>query len=191
MKAKDYNKIINALIGDEFTILRECTDDDLTVELRHNRCGHSFVKSAFDIAYSGIRCNRCYSLDRENTILSLKEQQAIQLYDTCMKKLGPGYEIKGDTSSKENVIEVYRIGRDYFMITIDDFLNDRNLPEYLIHCTLKDPSIQFQILQEVSGNDFELLTDFNSLDDTIRIRDNTTESLFEEKVSDFMKRVRR
>jgi len=186
VKASDYNRIIRSLLKDEFELIRECKDGDLTAEFRHKKCGHCFTRTAQEIAYNGLRCNRCYGLSREETLYNLQEQQALEIYDKCMKKLGPGYEVKGDTSSLDNEIEVVRVGKDYFIIKIDDLLNDRNLPEYLIHCTLKEKSVQMQILQNFVKPRYELLSDFSSLDDIISVRDNNAEKILKVTVKDLL-----
>ena len=185
MRAEDYNKLIKSIVEPDFSMVTECTEDSVSIELRH-KCGHCFSVPYSVIAREGVSCNRCQKKDREKLLISCQEKVALKIYDECMERLGPGHTIEGDTSSYDNTVKVIRTGRSFFNIKISDLLNDVRVPVYLMRCTIKEPSVQLQLLQIMARDKFTILTDFTDLEGEVSVVNREEEKLYKMRVIDLI-----
>lgn len=192
MKAVDANRIIKGLAGSEFVILKGCSDSDHVVQLKHVPCGHVFSRSVASISSSGILCSRCNNMKAEQMLDVLDEEQSLSIYRRCKDLIGPGYKIVGDTGDLSNTVMVKCLRNERStLVVIDDLINHRNLPDYLQHCWVESPTVQLQTLQFFVKDSSEILDDFSTLEDIVRVRDCYTERVSCMKVLDVMQLARK
>lgn len=176
MKDSNTLKLLTVIAGDNYKIL---SLKDSEVELLHRKCGHRFTTTVTKIAKNNFSCNRCDDVTREKIINTAAEIKSLRLFDLCLNKLPKGYAIYGDTSTEDSIITVSRPTGDNFEIKISDLLNDKNLPDCLLHRNSEMiPSIQLSILDIFMREELEILDDFSSFDDTVRIKDNKREIVY-------------
>lgn len=187
MNHPDILNILKLTAGDNFTI----NDfDGKSVTVVHRRCGHVFNVTISEVATRGFRCSRCDDMRIQKPFTVLKEVASLELYDRCMSKLPKGFSIYGDTSDENNSIQISWSGGNRHTITVADLLNDKNLPDCLVHRN-KDlkPSLQLSILDRLVEDYVEILDDFESLDDEVRVKDNKAGTIASRNVQDILQEI--
>ena len=187
MYKKDTLTLLKISAGNNYNILSDISDDGL-VDVLHRKCGNQMRLPVSQIALHGFSCSRCDALLLESFAVVAQEWKSRELYRKCMEKLPNGFSVYGSTISEENSIKVsWPMGED-FEIKISDLLEDRNLPDCLLHRDINlVPSIQLSILDMFINDEREILDDFNSLEDTIRIKNNRTGTVIAGTVKEIVK----
>lgn len=166
---KNLNSLLELAAGHSYKVL-DVTDT--MVSVLHRKCGNEFISTVTDIARAGFSCPRCNETRADKMLTTLQNEHSKELYEAIKAKLPAGYNIFGSTKSVDEQIKVVYAGGE-FTILISDLLNDRNLPDCLIHrSSTLVPSVQLQIIDLFMEEHEEILDDFTELTDEIRIKDN-------------------
>ena len=180
-------KLIKLIAGNNYDVVTMENKTDKYI-VTHKTCGHKFVRSASDISLYGIHCPRCTET-KSSVATAVDESHALELYKRCKSYIPSSFSLTGDTSSKENSIKVLTPQGETFTVVIEDLLDNKNLPDALARRDIATPSLALQILDIQTGQNIEIIDDFNSLDDEIRVRYHSTWVTKRVKVSDFIRGV--
>lgn len=172
---EDTLRLIKQIAGTKYTVSEDEKPD--VVNLIHNKCGQHFQRTTSQISLYGIKCPRCNASAAisEQIVASKEELHALNLYQTCKQYIPHGFIIMGDTSSEDNVIEISSSdGNLHYSLKIQDILNNVNLPDCLARRDSSVSSVQLDILDILLPKEFSVLDNFNSLDDTVRVKNTRT-----------------
>lgn len=189
MKLEAQQALINKLAGNEYEVLDNTLSNKDFVRFRHKTCKNVFQQSINDIAKNGIICDRCFTVKNKTILSNLDTSKSIQLYNEVLAVIDKGCKVIGDTSSLDSIIVIEKKGRFYTEVKIRDLLEGTNLPDTLLHCRLTEKSIQMQMLQIFLGSRYEIIDDFTSFTDIIRVRDCTKDTIIREPVSTFVAKL--
>lgn len=188
MRQEDTLRILKLAAGDSYEVSMSDTPD--LVEVVHRKCGHSFKCTIRDIAFHGFRCSRCNEVLKKEMMHTAEEAHSIELYNKCKQMLPSGFIIYGQTLNDSSVIRVSWPGGEDFTISISDLLARKNLPDCLLHREEGiTPSIQLRILDLFIRDELEILDDFDSLEDVIRIKNNSTGVVIRYTVNEVLKEI--
>lgn len=182
---KSLNKLIKLAAGSNYVLNGDTQDGKISVT--HRRCGHTFTVNVSEIALHGFSCSRCNDSLSGYFRNTSEEIKSMELYNKCMEVLPAGFELYGSTVSEDCIIKVSRPNCLDFSIKIADLLNGENLPDCLLHRSAEIiPSVQLQILDKLMDKNEEILDDFLSLEDTIRIKNNSTGEIISNTVKNVL-----
>lgn len=186
MRDNDILSLLKVSAGKSYKVTSEILDGN--VEVLHRKCGNLMQLPVSQLALHGFSCNRCDGIVIRAFQQTAQECKSRELYNACINKLPVGFSIYGSTISEDDYITVsWPLGED-FKIKIADLINDVNLPDCLLHRDpLMHPSIQLSMLDMFIKDEKEILDDFETLDDTIRVKDNSTGTVNKATVREILK----
>lgn len=186
MREKDTLNLLKISAGKNYKIQSKIENG--TVEILHRKCGNVMRLPVAQLALHGFSCNRCDELLMQSFAIVAQECKSRELYKKCREKLPTGFSIYGSTVSEDNFIKISWPMGDDFEIKIKDLLEDNNLPDCLLHRNPDlVPSVQLNLLDIIIKDEQEVLDDFSSLDDTIRVKDNKTGTVIRGSVREIVK----
>lgn len=187
MEQKNIDKIIKLTAGNNYSVLSIQNNE---IEAVHCKCGYRFKCTTSYVAAHGFHCDRCEETPNTCAIDVLRAKASADILNQCSQKLPKGFKVYGDTSDVSNTVTLSYPGIDSFEMVIDDLLNDRNLPDCLIHRDAEiKPSIQLQLVDKFMHKDLEILDDFTAFTDVVRVKDNITLTVTEITVQELIEEV--
>jgi very-short-patch-repair endonuclease len=158
---EQFKKEVFNLVGDEYSVLEEYTNNQTKIKMKHNKCGHEWKVRPSDFLYSNSRCPKCYGTPRKTT-----KQFKQEVYDlTCGE-----YRLVSDYKTNKTKVKIeHTVCGLVYEVRPDSFRNGRRCPvcksskgEEKIAKYLLNKNIQFTSQKTFNDlvNIFQLRFDF-------------------------------
>lgn len=109
-----FKEAIKALVGDEYTVLDDCTTQKTSVAMKHNTCGSVHIIKPWSFL-AGYRCPQCSTIVANNTFISMVEYMTNGQYKVT-RYLG------------DNLFEITESGGQIIELTKNMFLQEVRRP---------------------------------------------------------------